>query len=159
MSAVISECGYYRYRLDRTVGDVGRTIAYFGVNPSTADATIDDQTVRKWIGFTKKNGGRRFIVGNVFAFRSSNVKLLATCDDPVGPANFRYLDEIIREADILVPCWGTRTKLPAKLHCQLEHMVEYLLHAGPPVAIFGRTQSGDPKHPLLLSYKTKLKVL
>nr|WP_246217502.1 DUF1643 domain-containing protein [Paraburkholderia panacisoli] len=49
------------------------TFAFFGVNPSTTDATLDDATARKCIGFTKPNGGRRLIVGNVFAVRSTDV--------------------------------------------------------------------------------------
>ena len=67
MSAVISSCGTYRYRLERDVSMDGIVFAYFGVNGSTATATEDDHTVTKWIGFTKLNQGRRFIVGNAFA--------------------------------------------------------------------------------------------
>ena len=69
MGAVISPCGLYRYRLDRVVGMDGPVFAFFGINPSTADATENDQTVRKWIGFTKTWGGSRFIVGNVWPLR------------------------------------------------------------------------------------------
>lgn len=71
MSAIISKCGMYRYRLERDVQPEGLVFGYFGVNGSTATATEDDHTVRKWIGFTKVNGGRRFIVGNAFAFRAA----------------------------------------------------------------------------------------
>jgi hypothetical protein len=77
VNAIISPCGLYRYRLERTVAMTGPVYAFFGVNPSTADASIDDATVRKWIGFTKKWGGSRFIVGNVFAYRST--------DSPTAP--------------------------------------------------------------------------
>ena len=53
MSAVISDCGAYRYRLDRDVDPLlgGPVYAFFGVNPSTADADIDVATVRKRRGF------------------------------------------------------------------------------------------------------------
>ncbi|MGM3851662.1 DUF1643 domain-containing protein, partial [Salmonella sp. NW36] len=74
MSAIISKCGMYRYRLERDVQPEGLVFGYFGVNGSTATATEDDHTVRKWIGFTKVNGGRRFIVGNAFAFRATDVR-------------------------------------------------------------------------------------
>ena len=40
-SAIISHCGKYRYRLDRTVSDSGPVYAFFGVNPSTADASVE----------------------------------------------------------------------------------------------------------------------
>jgi hypothetical protein len=134
----------------------GMTFAYFGVNPSTADATIDDATVRKWIGFTKKNGGRRFIVGNVFAYRSTDVRALATADDPVGPQNADYLKQIADEADVLVPCWGNTEKVPPGLRPAFNWISLMLMHAGKPVRIFGRCANGDPKHPLMLGYDTPL---
>ena len=83
-SAIISHCGKYRYRLDRMVSDSGPVYAFFGVNPSTADASVDDATVRKWRGFVQRWGGSRFIVGNVFAYRATDVKELATAVDPFG---------------------------------------------------------------------------
>ncbi|CAJ2900305.1 Uncharacterized protein conserved in bacteria [Burkholderia pseudomallei] len=102
MSAIISQCGKFRYRLERDVQMDGLTFAYFGINPSTADATLDDATVRKWIGFTKVNGGRRFIVGNVSAYRATDVKELA--DVLVTPdqwcANLVQISRIIEDADV-----------------------------------------------------------
>ncbi len=44
MSAILSPCGRYRYRLEREVQADGRVFAYFGINPSTADADLDDAT-------------------------------------------------------------------------------------------------------------------
>ena len=56
MSAVLSPCGQYRFRLERTISMEGPVYAFFGINPSTADANLDDATVRKWIGFCKRWG-------------------------------------------------------------------------------------------------------
>ncbi len=131
-------------------------IAYFGINPSTADAQQDDSTVRKWIGFTRVNTGRRFIVGNVFGYRATNVSELTEIDDPVGPDNESHLNAIIAEADILVPCWGSRNKLPKSLHEQLTMTMNLIQQSGKSVMVFGLTEGGDPKHPLMLSYDTKL---
>lgn len=156
MSAIISECGTYRYRLERTVGLDGLTYAYFGVNPSTADATIDDATVRKWIGFTRRLGGNRFIVGNVFAFRSRDVKALRDEHFPAGPDNFSHLERIASEADVLVPCWGDRGKVPRTLHHHIDKTIDFLHTQGKPVMVFGFTASGDPKHPLMLGYDTPI---
>lgn len=156
MSAIISQCGKFRYRLERDVQMDGLTFAYFGINPSTADATLDDATVRKWIGFTKINGGRRFIVGNVFAFRSTDVKALMRTDDPFGPANRLHLLRIADDADVLVPCWGDTKKVTGPLRHAFGHLLVELLATGKPVKTFGLTAGGDPKHPLMLSYDTKL---
>lgn len=156
MSAIISECGTWRYRLERDVQMDGIVFAYFGVNGATAGPVVNDQTVYKWIGFTKLNGGRKFIVGNPFAFRSKNVKDLARVVDPVGPENDFHLRQIIADADQLVPCWGPRTKVPKQLRYRYDELESMLLASGKPIKTFGLTLSGDPKHPLMLSYDTKL---
>lgn len=156
MSAVISPCGTYRYRLEREVQLDGSVFAYFGVNGSTATATENDHTVNKWIGFTLRNGGRRFLVGNAFAFRATDVKALASAVDPVGPENATHLSFIIEDADILVPCWGSREKLPQRLRHRLDSLSELLFLSGKPVKTFGFSKSGDPLHPLVLGYNTPL---
>lgn len=156
-SAWVSKCQKYRYTLSRTWKDDGLLFAFFGINPSTADASIDDQTVMKWVGFTERNGGRGFIVGNVFAYRATNVKELAECADPVGgDANLGHIQRIIDKADVLVPCWGNTTKVPKQLRHHFSALALNLLESGKPVKTFGRTKSGDPKHPLMLGYDTEL---
>lgn len=156
MSAIISECGKYRHRLERTVGMDGPVYAFFGINPSTADATEDDATVRKWIGFTKTWGGSRFIVGNVFAYRATDVKALATVEDPFGTGFASHITDIIAEADILVPCWGNTSKAPKRWRHAFDVALDAMVQSGKPVRHFGLTKAGDPMHPLMLGYDTKL---
>jgi hypothetical protein len=156
MSAIISPCGTYRYRLERSVSTDGVVYAYFGVNGSTATAAQDDHTVTKWIGFTERTGGKRFIVGNAFAYRAKDVAALNGAEDPVGPDNDTHLDQIIRDADILVPCWGSRTKIPVRLRASLDILRTRLFASGKPVKVWGFTKSGDPLHPLTLGYATPL---
>ncbi len=158
MSAIISPCGKYRYRLERDVAMDGLVIAYFGINPSTADASIDDATVRKWIGFTKVNGGRRFIVGNVCSFRATDVRVLRNLplSLPQYKENLRHLSEIIDAADILVPCWGNRSKVPRFMDNDFDTVVAMIRGGGKPVKVFGLTQTGCPIHPLMLGYSTPL---
>ena len=155
-SAVISDCETWRYRLDRDVAQSGIVFAFFGVNGSTATGDAEDQTTMKWRGFTERNGGRRYIAGNPFAFRATDVRCLALAADPVGPENARYLREIIGEADVLVPCWGNRSKVPERLRHHFDDLRAMLFSAGKPVRVFGFTASGDPKHPLMLGYDTPL---
>ena len=159
MSAIISDCGKYRYYLERDVClpfDGSKTFAYFGINPSTADATFDDATVRKWRGFTVRNGGHRFIVGNVFSYRATNVRELATAQFVRGPDHDHFMSEIIERADILVPCWGASGKIPQTLRHMIDDTLTLLITSGKPVHHFGITKSGDPKHPLMLGYSTTL---
>lgn len=156
MSAVISDCGKFRYRLEREVAPIGIVIAYFGVNPSTAGAEVEDQTTMKWRGFAERNGARRYIAGNPFAFRATDVSKLLETSDPVGPENSRHLLEIVSDADLLVPCWGSRHKIPRGLRFHLDELARVLRASGKPIKIFGITASGDPAHPLMLGYKTPL---
>ena len=158
MSAIISPCGQYRYRLERTVAMEGPVYAFFGINPSTADASLDDATVRKWIGFVKRWGGSRFIVGNAWPLRSTDVRALA--DAPrwldAGLENTRHILAMTAEADILVPCWGDRGKVPRVMHNDLDELLHLLRGTGKPLMHFGLTKGGDPKHPLMLGYDTPL---
>lgn len=159
MSAIISRCGKYRYRLDRDCGqpfDGSKTFAFFGINPSTADATLDDSTIRRLRGFTISYGGHRFIVGNVFAYRATDVGELSRCSDPVGPDQSTYLQQIINDADVLVPCWGNSGKVPGPLRYFIASTLELIHAAEKPVMHFGLTASGDPKHPLRLCKDTPL---
>lgn len=159
MSAIISECGQYRYRLEREVQEYGKVFAYFGVNPSTADANSDDPTIRKMIGFTKRNGGRRLIVGNVFAYRAKDVVALAAAEDAFGKEIDVHVKQIIYDADILVPCWGRTSKVPVKLRFAFDNLLDELVASGKPIYHLGYTKCGNPKHPLMPSYATPLQIL
>lgn len=156
MTAIISPCGLYRYRLERTVAMEGPVYAFFGINPSTADASLDDATVRKWTGFCKRWGASRFIVGNAFAYRSTDVKALSTIEDPYGPDIGDHVTSIIEDADILVPCWGNTTKVAPELRGAFDVLMDALVSSGKPVMHFGLTNAGDPMHPLMLGYGTSL---
>lgn len=154
--AVISKCCQYRFSLSRYWDLEKPQFGFFGVNPSTADAAFDDATVRKWVGFTERNGGGGFVVGNLFAFRATDVKELAKQEDPVGKDNNYFLEMLIEEADVLVPCWGARGKLPRTFQPRVEEVEKIIFGSDKPVFCFGRTISGDFKHPLFLKYETKL---
>ena len=158
MSAILSECGSYRYRLERQVAPmfITKPVMFIGINPSTADAENDDATVRKLIGFTQRWGYSSFILGNVFAWRSTDVRQLPERCKAIGPDNYRTLKAMMEEAACIVPCWGNTNKVPKTHRCQFEVVCAMLLIAEKPVRIFGRTNRGDPLHPLLLPYSTEM---
>jgi hypothetical protein len=156
MSAIISDCGLFRYRLERELGYSGPTVAILGVNPSTADATINDQTIRKDIGFGERLGWGRIIKGNEFAFRSTDVKGLRTARDPIGPENDAHLDQIMRDADLVIAAWGPLAKLPAALRGRWKDVVRMADRVGRKLHCFGVADDGQPRHTLMLSYATPL---
>lgn len=160
-NAVISACTSYRYQLERAFKTSARPadrryIAFFGINPSTADASREDATTRKWAYFTAREGFDGYLAGNVFAFRSKDVSDLKHVDNPVGRHNDTHIDAMISRAEILVPCWGDQAKVPKDLRPHIDALMEKLLASGKPVMTLGLTAAGHPKHPLYLSNNTPL---
>jgi hypothetical protein len=156
VSAVISSCGKFRYRLDRTIGMFGATAAIVMVNPSTADAAVDDATIRRIIGFGKRLNWSRIIVGNVFAYRATDVRSLASARDPVGPENTKYLRQIFSEAHIAVVAWGPLAKLPIGLRAEWQSIPRLADEADASLMCWGVARDGHPRHPLMLSYGAEL---
>ncbi|MEO0782529.1 MAG: DUF1643 domain-containing protein [Pseudomonadota bacterium] len=156
-TAILSQDGLHRFRLDRSVQSKGPAYAFIGVNPSTADATEDDATVRKWRGFVKRWGGAKFAVANLFSFRATDVRVLATCEHPNVPIiSDKHIDAVMRNADVIVPCWGNSGKIPRNLRPRIGEILRIAFALGKPIKCFGLTKSGDPKHPLMLGYDTPL---
>src|SRR3954468_18218250 len=92
--AILSDDGLYRYRLWRIWDDLAPVMVWVMLNPSTADADVDDPTIRKCIGFAKRHRHGGIILANLFAWRTTDPRELPRAADPVGPAN----DEHIRWA-------------------------------------------------------------
>ena len=156
MSAVLSPCGQYRYRLERDIGMFGPVAAVIMVNPSTADAEVDDPTIRRVIGFGKRLGWSRVIVGNVFAYRATNIRDLATARDPVGQDNTKHLHSIFNEVDLAVVAWGPLSKLPPSLRSEWRSVYEIAVASGIQPQCLGKAKDGHPRHPLMLSYHSEL---
>lgn len=152
VSAIISDCGQYRYRLERD-GPGGGATAIIMVNPSTADADRDDQTIRKLRGFGQRQGWGRLIVGNLFAFRATDVRELSGVQDPIGPENDRHLAEIFGEVDRVIVAWGPVSKQPrAYRGLRWRRVVNDLAFGIPLYSIGQPAKCGHPCHPLTLGY-------
>ena len=146
-AADISPCQTYRYSLTRRwVADPhARVLTFVMLNPSTADADTDDPTIRRCIGFARREGFGRLRVVNLFAYRATNPKALLTCLDPVGPENDEYLDSARISTSvapkILVAAWGVNAQ-PERVRRVLD--VCY----GADWRCLGTTKDGHPRHPL-----------
>lgn len=159
MSAVISACGQYRYRLERTgtaIADHGTT-AVIMVNPSTADAVDNDPTIRKLIGFAAWKSWGELIVGNLFAYRATDVRQLAKVIDPIGPGNDAYLKAMAQEADRVIFAWGPVSKQPKYQRARWRTVDAIFRDAGhEPLSIGEPAKCGHPKHPLMLPYASAI---
>jgi hypothetical protein len=157
-SALLSRCGTYRWRLERKTANDGIVAAIIGVNPSTADAEVDDPTIRKDMGFAARLGWRRIIKGNLFAYRATDIKDLRglSIDTAVGPENDAHLIEMFKEADVVVAAWGPTAKLPPRLRNRWRRVVSIADHYQIDLMCFGTAQDGQPRHTLMLAYDTPL---
>lgn len=152
--AVISDCGRYRYRLWRRWGR-GAHALFCMLNPSTADAQVDDPTIRKCIGFARRWGCDAIEVVNLFAWRATDPSALAGVEDPVGPDNEPHIIEAARAAELVVVAWGGRPSGVDPSAFKERGARTARLLGGAPLCL-GRTFRGEPRHPLMLAYETKL---
>jgi hypothetical protein len=90
--AVISPCGRYRYRLERRFDHGPKVTTFIMLNPSTADAEHDDQTIRRCLGFARAWRCSKLVVVNLFAWRATAPAELKGVEDPVGPELERGVD-------------------------------------------------------------------
>lgn len=141
--AVFSECLRYRTRLFRTWDRRRPGILFIMLNPSTADAEVDDPTVRRCIGFAVRWGYGHIEVRNIFALRSTSPWVLYTAEDPVGDNPIVYPGDDFGK---VVVAWGNHGSLGGRGNAVLEMLVK----EGIPVYHFGLTREGQPRHPLYL---------
>jgi len=149
-SAIISPCGQYRYTLHRQIPSVLRWVhpcLFVMLNPSTADATQDDPTIRRCLHFAKREGCTSLTVVNLFALRATNPKALAQHSAPFGPDNGLHLAGQIREHQqigIIVAAWGAH---PIDSRFQAVGALKMALQNAGALCL-GMTKDGSPRHPL-----------
>lgn len=149
-SAVLSDDGRYRYRLGRRWAP-GPTLGWIMLNPSTADATADDPTIRRCIAFARREGCGAIDVANLYAWRATDPdSLLALAwGEAVGPDNHHHVADVLAGAERTVAAWGAwwnaqpDRRRPARLNVE---SVAALLGAA--LVCLGRTKAGAPRHPL-----------
>lgn len=153
-TAAISACGRYRYALERRIVDVrGPNLCWLMLNPSTADATADDPTIRKVMGFTRRAGYGVALVVNLFALRATKPRdVLLDLSDAEGPDNCRAIMEASAISDAVVCAWGAhpwaREQATEVLWWLDEHPREDPIR----LLCLGTSKDGDPLHPLMPSY-------
>jgi hypothetical protein len=152
MTATLSPCGTYRYTLHRSLGQPGFRVCVVMVNPSTADATEDDATIRKLRGFGTRLGWSEFTVVNKFAYRATDVRELADATDPIGPMNDHHIICAMGQADIIVVAWGRLNKLPIPLWRRWRFIVKVAAMFDKPLYCFTVCADGHPGHPVMLPY-------
>lgn len=141
--------GDYRFVLRRKWGP-GPCIVFVMLNPSRANAIIDDPTLLRIMGFAYRWGYGSLIVLNLFPYRSPSPRDLQLWLERMSSESMgvwrRNVEECrgaMTEGDFYVAAWGNG--VPA-----MHSLAEGWLHAIGPVEwhCLGITASGQPTHPL-----------
>ena len=151
-TAIVSACGRYRYLLTRHWGG-GSALPFVMLNPSTADADLDDPTIRRCVGFAVREGCGGVEIANLYAWRATKPEELWPIADPYGPDNDAALAGVARRAVAagmpVVCAWGAyggRNNRPLVLMQQ----------TGAVFLCLGRTEGGQPRHPLYVRRNQRL---
>ena len=104
--AKLSDCRKYRYALWRTWDAEKPFVMFIGLNPSTADETEDDPTIRRCINYAKDWGYGGLCMVNLFAFRATEPNDMKNAIDPIGPENDEWLKNLSKDAGVIIGAWG-----------------------------------------------------
>jgi hypothetical protein len=157
-----SPCRKYRYTLwrewDPTYSDwllaqndnAGKYLMVIGLNPSTADETKDDPTIRKCIGFAKRWGFGALCMTNLFAWRDTKPTNMKAAMFPVGGDNDMWLRDCAAGAGLILAAWGNHGSFLDRGKTVSNDMRK----AGQEIHALKRNNDGSPMHPLYVPYET-----
>lgn len=149
MDAVFDVTKTYRYSLWREWNPNAPCLGFIMLNPSTADKTTNDPTIRRCIGFAKTWGYGSLEVVNLFAYCTKSPQDLRRAVEPIGIENERYLLQAGQRAKTMILAWGNWGKLQNR-----SQEVLNLLSGEGELYCLGCTQSGQPRHPLYVKGNT-----
>ncbi len=124
---------------------------FIGLNPSTADETKDDQTIRKCVGFAKQFGFGALCMTNLFAVRTKDPAIMKATAEPIGPENDHWLLTCAKRADLVIAAWGLDGAFMGR-----DREVRIMLSQFTMLKCLKHTKGGHPGHPLYLSGKSQL---
>lgn len=139
------------FKMDVKNGQQPSYVQFVGLNPSTADETKDDPTIRRCIGFAKSWGYGAMCMTNIFAFRATDPNVMKREQDPVGMGNDTHILNCANAAGIIVAGWGNHGE-----HNDRSNWVKKMFFdCGLKLHHLGLTSTNQPKHPLYLRADTK----
>jgi hypothetical protein len=148
--AELSACGKYRLSLTRQLSPVGElTCLFIMLNPSTADADVDDPTIRKCMKFARSWGFHWLHVVNLFSYRATSPADMKVCWLPVGLGNDDALRSRAAGADLIVCAWGKHGRHRNRCDAVRQSLADYRLH------YLQLNKDGSPKHPLYVKDSTQ----
>jgi hypothetical protein len=151
-TTIFSPCRTYRYVLWREWDMTNPSyLNVIGLNPSTADESVDDPTIRKCVGFAKRFGFGALCMTNLFAYRATDPDVMKVAEDPEGPMNNDHIIQSFKGAGLAIAAWGVHGAFRRRDIEVLElfYWTKLNLHC------LRRNRDGSPGHPLYIPYTAK----
>lgn len=154
-AATLSKCGKMRWNLRRWWHEDSR-VCWVMLNPSTADAEIDDPTLKRCMHFSKAWGYGGLIITNLYPYRSPSPPECRRW----AARDHKYSDLLVRKqlirnqkevlaacqtSDIIVAAWGNQ---PWAAKWSVHMLTQIQKNTDKPIYCLGTTQNGNPKHPM-----------
>lgn len=149
--AHFSDCKQYRYNLIRSFQEGSGIINFIMLNPSTANEEFNDPTVARCEQRALDYGYAKMIVTNVFAYRATDPKVMQAANDPVGSLNDTAIINEAQKSDMVVCAWGEIAKYKKRSDRVRDILDEHRIKT----FALKINKSGEPAHPLYLSFKLK----
>lgn len=116
------------------------------LNPSTADADIDDPTIRRCIAFSQREKFDRMYVVNLFDYRATKPADLFKTPEPESIWNAPAIMNCLDHSNALICAWGAGA---SKIGSRMTVAIPAWARAErKPVLCLGKTKAGWPRHPL-----------
>ena len=137
---VTSKCQNYQYfRLYAINEEAKNPLGIVGLNPSVIK-NGKNSTVSILSQIALREGYDSLIITNLYGYITPNPKDLKTIDDPVGPDNDVWINDMVKTCDKVLCIWGNN---PDK-----ERVNKILPTIKKKAYTIGLTKSGQPRHVL-----------
>ncbi len=147
----------YRYALWRIWSSEKPFVLFIGLNPSTANETQNDPTIRRVVNFAFDWGYGGVVMCNLFGIVSTDPKILESHPDPIGNNDLTlpYFGNLASE---VVFAWGNFE--------QANNRAKTIARMFPDGRALMLNKNGTPRHPLYVKadvkrvmYKTGLPIV
>ena len=145
-TAIFDKTGRYRYQLGRQWAPNGKMVTFIMLNPSRADAAVDDPTLRACIQFAQRWDYAALSVVNLFAYRTPHPSELKKAKRPIGKENDRYVMAAAEAASQVVLAWGNW----GTLHGRDRTILSLLSSYQSKLTYLQLNRSNQPRHPLYI---------
>ena len=127
-----------------------KTLYVIALNPSTANDSKADHTMRKIMGFAERNGFDCYVMMNLYPQRSTSPDNLdMKVNDILFEENLRYIEKFLsgENAPVVLLCYGVNICIRSYLCDSLAKIREIGEKYNAQWKCIGTTKDGEPLHP------------